>query len=138
MGTFYTSCRVANHVDRRKSVEIQKLLVDTGAEFTWINGETLKSIGVKREKKDYKFVMANGQEITRSVGFAILQVSDALTIDEVIFGEPGDLQILGARSLEGMNLRVDSRSKRLVAGGPILAACMRVQPRYRTSRVSPD
>jgi predicted aspartyl protease len=122
MGTFYTSCRVANHSDRKKSVEVPKLLVDTGAEFTWINSETLKDIGVKREKKDYTFVMANGQEITRAVGFAILYVGEALTVDEVIFGEPGDLQILGARSLEGMNLRVDSRAKKLVAGGPILAA----------------
>jgi predicted aspartyl protease len=122
MGTFYTGCRVENHVDRKKSAEVPKMLVDTGAEFTWISAETLKHIGVKREKKDYTFVMANGQEITRAVGFAILHVGDALTIDEVIFGEPGDLQILGARSLEGMNLRVDSRAKRLVAGGPILAA----------------
>jgi predicted aspartyl protease len=122
MGTFYTSCRVENHNDRKKSVEVPKLLVDTGAEFTWINAEILKNIGVKREKKDYTFVMANGQEITRAVGFAILHVGDALTIDEVIFGEPGDLQILGARSLEGMNLRVDSLAKKLVAGGPILAA----------------
>ncbi|HXE43547.1 MAG TPA: retroviral-like aspartic protease family protein [Candidatus Baltobacteraceae bacterium] len=98
------------------------MLVDTGAEFTWINADTLKRIGVKREKKDYTFVMANGKEITRSVGFAILRVGDALTIDEVIFGEPGDLEILGARTLEGMNLRVDPRAKKLVAGGPILAA----------------
>src|SRR5580700_1788090 len=122
MGTFYIGCRVENHVDRKKSTEVPKMLVDTGAEFTWINAETLKNIGVKREKKDYTFVMANGQEITRAVGFAILHVGDALTVDEVIFGQPGDLQILGARSLEGMNLRVDSRAKKLVAGGPILAA----------------
>ena len=122
MGTFYTSGRVENHVDRRKAAEIPKMLVDTGAEFTWIDGETLKKIGVKREKKDYTFVMANGKEITRAVGFAILRVGDALTIDEVIFGEPGDLEILGARTLEGMNLRVDPRAKKLVAGGPILAA----------------
>jgi hypothetical protein len=66
--------------------------------------------------------MANGQEIKRAVGFAIIYVGDSLTIDEVIFGQPGDLQILGARSLEGMNLRVDSLAKKLVAGGPILAA----------------
>jgi predicted aspartyl protease len=122
MGTFYTSCKVENHVDRKKSADVAKLLVDTGAEFTWINADTLKRIGVKREKKDYTFVMANGLQITRPVGFAILRVGDALTIDEVIFGEPGDLEILGARTLEGMNLRVDSRAKKLVAGGPILAA----------------
>ena len=122
MGTFYTNCRIENHVDRKKSVEMPKLLVDSGAEFSWINAETLKNIGVKREKKDYTFVMANGQQITRAVGFAIIRVGDAVTIDEVIFGEPGDLEILGVRSLEGMNLRVDSRAKKLVAGGPILAA----------------
>jgi predicted aspartyl protease len=122
MGTFYTNCRIENHVDRKKSAEVSKLLVDSGAEFTWINAETLKNIGVKREKKDYTFVMANDQHITRAVGFAIIRVGDAVTTDEVIFGEPGDLQILGARSLEGMNLRVDSRAKKLVAGGPILAA----------------
>jgi len=113
---------VENQVDRKRSVTVPKLLVDSGAEFTWIDAETLKKIGVKREKKDYTFVMANGQQITRPVGFAIIRVGDALTTDEVIFGEPGDLQILGARSLEGMNLRVDSRAKKLVAGGPILAA----------------
>jgi predicted aspartyl protease len=122
MGTFYTSCRVENQVDRKRSIEVPKLLVDSGAEFTWINADRLQKIGVKREKKDYPFVMANGQHITRSVGFAIIHVGDALTTDEVIFGEPGDLEILGARSLEGMNLRVDSRAKKLVAGGPILAA----------------
>src|SRR5437870_5762098 len=122
MGTFYTNCRVENQVHRKKSAEVPKMLVDTGAEFTRIDAATLKKIGVKREKKDYTFVMANGQQITRAVGFAIIRVGDALTTDEVIFGEPGDLQILGARSLEGMNLRVDSRAKKLVAGGPILAA----------------
>src|SRR5438034_1084715 len=122
MGTFYTNCRVENQVDRKRSAEVPKLLVDSGAEFTRIDAEILKKISVKREKKDYTFVMANGQQITRPVGFAIIRVGPALTTDEVIFGEPGDLQILGARSLEGMNLRVDSRAKKLVAGGPILAA----------------
>jgi predicted aspartyl protease len=126
MGTFYTKCKVENHVDRKKSAEVPKMLVDSGAEVTWINAETLKNIGVKPEKKDYTFLMANGQHITRPVGFAILHVGDAVTIDEVIFGEPGDLQILGARSLEGMNLRVDSRAKKLVAGGPILAAAQKI------------
>jgi hypothetical protein len=48
MGTFYTSCRIENHIDRDKSVEIPKVLVDTGPEFTWIDGETLSKIGVAR------------------------------------------------------------------------------------------
>ena len=112
MGTFYTNCRVENHIDRTRSVEVSKMLVDTGAEFSWINSETLEKVGVAKEKKNYTFVTATGQEITRTIGFAILRVGDAVTIDEVVFGEPGDLEILGARTLEGMNLRVDSRTKK--------------------------
>ena len=122
MGTFYTNARIELLGDRKKAVEIPKLLVDTGAEFTWVNGTTLSKLGVSREKKDYTFVTATGQQITRAVGFAIIRVGDTFTVDEVVFGEPGDLELLGARSLEGLNLRVDSRAKKLVAGGPILAA----------------
>jgi predicted aspartyl protease len=122
MGIFYTNCKLENHVDRKRSVKIPKLLVDTGSEFTWIDSGALKKLGVHREKKDYTFVMANGQHITRPVSFAIIHVGDTFTVDELVFAEPGDLQLLGARSLEGLNLRVDSRAKKLMAGGPILAA----------------
>ena len=41
----------------------------------------------------------------------------------------GDLQLLGARALEGFNLKVDSRSKKLVAAGPIVIAAA-VPPRF--------
>ena len=66
--------------------------------------------------------MANGERITRSVGFAIIHVGEAFTVDEVVFAEEGDLLLLGSRSLEGMNLAVDATHKRLVAAGPLPAA----------------
>jgi hypothetical protein len=53
-------------------------------------------------------------------------LGDAVAIDEVVFARPGDLEWPGARSLEGLNLRVDSRAKKLVAGGPIPAAARTV------------
>ncbi len=65
---------------------------------------------------------ANGQQVTRSVGFAIIRLDKFFTIDEVVFAEKGDLLLLGARTLEGLNLTVDSRRKKLVAAGPIPAA----------------
>ena len=46
----------------------------------------------------------------------------ARDISEVVFAEKGDLLLLGARSLEGLNLTVDSRRKKQVAAGPLLAA----------------
>jgi len=122
MGTFHVTCRVENHVDRSRSVRISKLLVDTGSEHTWIPAAKLEKIGVSREKKDVRFVMANGDVVTRSVGFAILRVERHFTIDEVVFAEPGDLLLLGARTLEGLNLTVDAARKRLVAAGPHPAA----------------
>jgi predicted aspartyl protease len=122
VGTFSIPCRVSNIVDRSNSQELPQLLVDTGSEYTWISGKVLEDIGVVREKKDLRFVMANGDIITRSVGFAILHVENSFTIDEVVFAEPGDLLLLGARTLEGLNLTVDSRLKKLVAAGPLPAA----------------
>jgi predicted aspartyl protease len=122
MGTFYTGCRIENHTDRTKAVRIPKLLVDTGSEYTWVPAKTLEKIGVAREKKDLQFIMANGEIVTRSVGFAILRVGGSFTIDEVVFAEPGDLALLGARTLEGLNLTVDSVGKKLVAAGPLPAA----------------
>jgi predicted aspartyl protease len=122
MGAFHIGCTVENHIYRSKSARIRKLLVDTGSEHTWLPANTLEKIGVVREKKDISFVMANGQVVTRSVGFAILRVDEHFTIDEVVFAERGDLLLLGARTLEGLNLVVDAVKKKLVAAGPIPAA----------------
>jgi predicted aspartyl protease len=122
MGTFHVGCKVENHRDRSKSIRIPKILVDTGSEYTWIPAARLEQIEVEREKKDVSFVMANGQVVTRSIGFAILRVDRFFTIDEVVFAEKGDLVLLGARTLEGLNLVVDSNKKKLVAAGPIPAA----------------
>jgi len=122
VGTLHTSCTVQNHADRSKFVRIAKLLVDTGSEHTWIPTARLEHIGVRREKKDVPFIMANGEVVTRSVGFAILRVGKHFTIDEVVFAEPGDLALLGARTLEGLNLTVDAARKKLVAAGPVPAA----------------
>ncbi len=82
----------------------------------------LEKIGVKREKKDVRFTMANGEVVTRSVGFAILRIGKSFTIDEVVFAEPGDLLLLGARTLEGLNLTLDTARRKLVAAGPLTAA----------------
>ena len=122
MGTFYTKCKIENAVDRNRSALVSRILVDTGSEYTWVPTTTLEKIGIDREKKDVAFVMANGQQVTRSVGFAIIRLDKHFTVDEVVFAEKGDLLLLGARSLEGLNLTVDARRKKLVAAGPLPAA----------------
>src|SRR5437763_5991317 len=121
MGLFYVGCIVVN-TRSSKSAVVPKMMVDMGAEATWIDRAVLAKVGIEPRKKDLQFQMANGSIITRSVGYAVLEVSESETVDEVVFAQEGDLQLLGARALEGLNLKVDSRHKKLVAVGPIIVA----------------
>ncbi|HSE86466.1 MAG TPA: aspartyl protease family protein [Candidatus Binatia bacterium] len=134
MGTFYTKCKIENLRDRSRSVIVPKLLIDTASEYTWVSERTLERAGIQREKKDVTFVLANGVQVTRSVGFAIIRLDKYFTIDEVVFAEPGDLSLLGARTLEGLNLTIEPGRRRLVAAGPLPAASPtspRLTPRPR-------
>jgi predicted aspartyl protease len=115
-------CSVENVAHRDRQALVAKTLVDTGSEYTWLPQDVLSGIGIRREKKDVQFVMANGTTVTRGVGFAIIRIGEHFTVDEVVFAERGDLALLGARTLEGLSLVVDPRRKKLVAAGPIPAA----------------
>ena len=117
----YVGCRVLNPATS-KSTAVRRLMVETGAESTWIDATALEAIGIERCKKDLQFQLANGQIVTRSVGYAVLTLDKSETVDEVVFAETGDLQLLGARALEGLNLRMDARRKTLVPAGPIVSA----------------
>lgn len=124
MGVFRVDCTVENVASPDESALIEQLLVDTGSEFTWIPRETLSGIGVTVRKRDVPFVMANGQIITRDIGYAIIRVNGFETVDEIVFAQPGDMKLLGAHTLEGFGAVVDARSKRLVTAGPYLAAAI--------------
>jgi clan AA aspartic protease len=121
MGTFRTSIAVENPTRRGALRPVTDVLVDTGSELTWIPRHILEELGILPERR-YKFVLADGRVLEREVGYAIVHVEGAATADDLVFAEPGDLVLLGARSLEGLNLRIDPRSRRLVGAGPIVAA----------------
>lgn len=122
MGLFNVSCLIANPQDRTRSARAPKVRVDTGSELTWIKQKHLEKIGVEPEEKKLRLITADGGEIVRSIGFAIIRVGEEITIDEVVFAQKSDFQRLGTRALEGMNLKVDLRNKKLIGAGPIAAA----------------
>ena len=95
--------------------------MDTGSELSWVNAAILESLGVERWKLS-RFRQANGTILERWTGSARLYAAGTGTVDEIVFGEPGDLVLLGSRSLEGLNLRVDPVAKTLVDAGPAPAA----------------
>jgi predicted aspartyl protease len=69
-----------------------------------------------------RFVMANGDVMTRDIGYAIVKVNGFETVDEIVFGREGDPSLLGSRTLEGFGAVIDATRKQLVASGPHLAA----------------
>lgn len=121
MGTFRTTIQIENPLNRGEMRSLPDTLVDTGAELTWAPRALLESLGITRQKS-LGFRTADGRAVYRDIGYAIVHAGGTETNDEVVFAEPGDMILLGARSLEGLNLRVDSRSKQLIDAGPIVAA----------------
>jgi clan AA aspartic protease len=120
MGTFRTTILIENAERRGEMRTVDDALVDTGSEYTWVPADLLKSLGIRPEHTQ-RFVVADGRQLERQVGIAIVHAAGAKAPDFVVFAEPGDMILLGARSLEGLNVRVDAQRKQLVPAGPILA-----------------
>jgi hypothetical protein len=131
MDVFRLGCEAVNISAPSRSAIVPQLLVDTGSELTWLLESVLYQIGVTIIKKVLAFRMANGQAITRPTGYAVPRASGFETVDEVVFGQPGDPAILGARTLEGFGATVDSSNRRLVATGPHPATEVVIRLRFQ-------
>ena len=121
MGTFRVEVEIENPMRPGEKQILRSVLVDTGAELSWFPKDLLQSLGIERVKI-WRFRQADGTVLTRWTGGASVYLAGTRTLDEVVFGEPGDLVLLGSRSLEGLNLRIDPVSKRLIDAGPAPAA----------------
>src|SRR5262245_11144586 len=73
------------------------VLVGTSAELSSAPAAILDSLGITR-RKVIRFQQADGTVLERWVRFAIVHAGGNFTNDEVVFGEPNDLVLLGARS----------------------------------------
>lgn len=121
MGTFRTTIQIESHTRRGELRELANVLVDTGSEATWVPRHLLESLGVQPEKT-MRFRVADGRAIERQAGFAIIHAGGTHTGDDIVFAEPGDMVLLGARTMEGLNLRVDPVRHSLMDAGPVDAA----------------
>ena len=117
MGTFRVEVEIENPVHPGRKRRLASVLVDTGAELSWVPAEILESLGIERYNK-WHFRQADGTILERWAGAAFVHVAGKRTTDDVVFGEPGDLVLLGARTLEGLNFRVEPLTKQLVDAGP--------------------
>ena len=121
MGTFRTAIEIENPLRRGERHSLESVLVDTGAELSWVPASLLESLGIVRDKQ-LQFRQASGTVLTRWTGIALVYAGGTWAVDHVVFGEPTDMVLLGARTLEGLNLRVDPVLKQLIDAGPAPAA----------------
>ena len=123
MGTFRIDFAIASQIVRERQVPVTGALVETGSEASWIPAGILESLGIPRLRRG-SYRQATGQVIERWSGPAVVFAAGTFASDDVVFAEPGDLTLLGARTLEGLNVTVDPISKRLVDAGPMPAAAV--------------
>ncbi|MEQ1603257.1 MAG: hypothetical protein ABL999_00150 [Pyrinomonadaceae bacterium] len=114
MSIFKVNVVASNPKREEISTPPVQALVDIGSELTWLPAELLTSAGITPRRKRV-FATATQQRIERHVGYAILKAEGYETNDEVVFAEPGDMTLLGVRTLEGFGVMVDNIGHRFVA-----------------------
>jgi predicted aspartyl protease len=133
VGSFRVDVEVENPARPGERRLVSAVLVDTGAELSWLPAAVLESLGIERYNR-WRFRQADGTILERWAGAALLHVAGKRTSDDVVFGEPGDLVLLGSRSLEGLNFRIEPVTKQLVDAGPAPAAAARRSSRGTSPR----
>jgi predicted aspartyl protease len=121
VGTLRTNVEIEHPSRAGHRAVVRDALVDTGAALSWFPREVLEQLGVS-PVKTWRFRQADGTVLERWTAAVMVRIGAISTLDEVVIGEPGDLVLLGARSLEGLNLRVDPVSMQLIDAGPAPAA----------------
>ena len=114
MSAYYLNLVAVNPKHEEVRSEPVRVLVDTGSELSWMPAEVLAKAGIQARRARL-FKMADGRTMQREVGFCILESEGFITNDEVVFAQPGDLHLLGVRTLEGFGVMVDALSHKLVA-----------------------
>ena len=112
-GLFRTTIGIENLSQRGRVQELADTLVASQSAFTWIPRGVLDSLGIKPERRG-SLIGADGRKVDRDIGHAIVHACGVATADCVVFAESEDVILLGARSLDGLNLKVDAVGKRLV------------------------
>jgi len=110
MGLTHVDMKVMG-LDRTKSSTV-RLVVDSGVAFSVVPGEILRDLGVEPDDVQ-RFELANGETVERKVGSAWFEFQGRRGAGPVVFGEPGDADLLGVVTLECLGLAFDPLRREL-------------------------
>jgi predicted aspartyl protease len=112
LGIFTAKLRVWNPANSSSTQEIEAM-VDTGASYSWVLRTRLEPLGVRPVRR-MQFRTIEGKMIERDL-VPVFVAADSFTGgDNVVMAEPGDMEVIGAHTLESLGLTVDPVGKKLV------------------------
>jgi len=112
MGTFTTKLKVWNPAQPEKAEELEAL-VDTGAAFSWVSRARLERLGVTPSRR-MPFRTTDGRLLVRDLAIVHVGTNGYIAPDLVVMAEPGEMEVIGAHSIEGLGLAADPVQKKLV------------------------
>ena len=111
MAIFYVQGTLSHPGDPKLQRRL-RFLVDSGVFFTVVPHEVLSALKIRPVRKE-TMQFADGRRARWKVGEARLEADGRSVTTLVLFGKKGTQALLGAYSLEGLGLSVDSRHRRL-------------------------
>ena len=112
MGLFKTKLTVWNPATPGPTEEFD-LWVDTGAAYSWLSRARLEGLGIRSTAR-MQFQTIEGKLIERDVAPLFLKFDGRTGGDTVVLAEAGDMEVLGAHSMESLGLAADPVQKKLV------------------------
>jgi len=112
MGTFKTKLRVWNPAQPEKADEVE-VLVDTGAAFSSVSRTRLEHLAVTASRR-MPFRTIEGRVLERDMAIVNIGTDGYMAPDLVVMAEAGEMEVMGAHSIEGLGLAADPVQKRLV------------------------
>ena len=92
--------------------EVLSFLVDSGAIHSVVPATVLDRLGIEPlDTQDFR--LADGRKVTRRKGVAVFRYGERVGGADVIFGEPGDSNLMGATTLESLGLALDPLRREL-------------------------
>jgi predicted aspartyl protease len=112
MGTFFAEVQLASpsRPDRRETL---KLLVDSASMYSWVSAAVLRDLGIQPTERR-RILTIEGKTTEREAAEVLITLEGRTLHTLCLFGGPGDLEVLGAYTLEGFGLAIDPVQRRLI------------------------
>jgi clan AA aspartic protease len=123
MGLTVLEIEVGNPANPEVTQTVE-FLIDSGAVYSVVPTPILEGLGIK-PLADEGFRLADGSKIVRKKGIALFRYRDRVGGADVIFGEEGDSNLLGALTLEALGLALDPLKRELRRLPMLLAGWLR-------------